>query len=147
MNRSLRSGPSGVAPAGTRDSPYNVRMLIYLGYLALGLFAGAVGGFAGVGGGIIIIPALVLLFGFPQMRAQATSLAVLMPPIAILSFLQYWNNPEAKPNLWIAAVIALGALIGGLYGGRLANHLDPVLVRKCFAVLIACASVYLFFKK
>jgi len=122
-------------------------MLIYLGYLALGLFAGAVGGFAGVGGGIIIIPALVLLFGFPQLRAQATSLAVLMPPIAILAFLQYWNNPDARPNLWIAGTIALGALIGGLFGGRLANVLDPGLVRKCFAVLIAFSAVYLYFKK
>lgn len=122
-------------------------MLTYLGYLALGLFAGAVGGFAGVGGGIIIIPALVLLFGYDQLRAQGTSLAVLMPPIAILAFLQYWNNPQVKINLWVAAVIALGALIGGLFGGKLANFLDPHLVRKCFAVLIACACVYLFFKK
>lgn len=122
-------------------------MLIYLGYLALGLLAGAVGGFAGVGGGIIIIPALVLLFGYDQLRAQGTSLTVLLMPVALLSALQYWRNPELHIDWRAAVVIGLGVLIGGLFGGKLANFLDPVVVRKCFAVLIGCACVYLFFKK
>ena len=56
----------------------------YLGYAAIGIAAGILGGFVGVGGGIIIIPLLILLFGYDQLKAQGTSLAILLPPIAVL---------------------------------------------------------------
>jgi uncharacterized membrane protein YfcA len=122
-------------------------MLTYLGFIALGLLAGLVGGFAGVGGGIIIIPALVLLFGYDQLKAQGTSLTVLLMPVALLAALQYWRNPEVHIDWRAAVFIGMGVFFGGLVGGRFANNLDPALVRKCFSVLIGCACVYLFFKK
>ena len=86
---------------------YNGRMLIiaYLGCLRR-LCAGVAGGFVGLGGGIVIIPALVYLFGYPQMKAQGTSLALMLPPIGILGFLQYWNNPKVQIDLWAAGLIA-----------------------------------------
>jgi len=127
---------------------YNIAMeyLVYLGFAAVGLVAGILAGFVGVGGGLIIVPALVLLFGFDQIKAQGTSLAVLLPPIGLLGFLQYWKNPAVQIDLWAAGIIALMLLLGAHFGGKWANVLDPVMVRKSFSVLMAVSAVYLFFK-
>jgi uncharacterized membrane protein YfcA len=118
----------------------------YVGYALVGIFAGVLAGFVGVGGGLIIVPALVLLFSYSQHQAQGTSLAVLLPPIGILGFLQYWKNPAVDINLWAAGIIALMLMIGAHFGGMWANMLNAELVRKCFAVLMAISAVYLFFK-
>ncbi len=122
-------------------------MLIYLGLLALGLCAGVLSGFAGIGGAIIIVPALVVLFGYPQLRAQGTSLAALIPPVGLLGFMQYYRNPAVQIDLWAAGMLAAGLLIGGMFGGKLANAIDPALVRKIFSVVMAVTAVYLFLKK
>ncbi len=122
-------------------------MLIYLAFLLVGLVAGTVGGFVGVGGAIIIIPALIFFFGYDQLRAQGTSLAVLIPPVALLAFWQYYKNPAIRIDFLAAGLIALGVLIGGLFGGRLANHLDPTTVRKVFSIFLVCVGIYLFIKR
>lgn len=122
-------------------------MLIYIELLVLGLCAGVLSGFAGIGGAIIIVPALVVIFGYDQLRAQGTSLAALIPPVGLLGFMQYYKNPNVQIDLWAAGMIAAGLLVGGLFGGKLANHLDPVVVRKAFSVIMACTAVYLFLKK
>jgi uncharacterized protein len=122
--------------------------MMYLGYAALGLVAGVLSGFVGVGGGIIIIPALVMLFGFDQLKAQGTSLAVLLPPIGILGFLQYMKNPAVKIDLWGVAVMALLLAIGAYFGAKWANTIvSPLIVRKVFACVMLASAVYLFFKK
>jgi uncharacterized membrane protein YfcA len=118
----------------------------YVGYALVGSLAGVLAGFVGVGGGLIIIPALVLFFSYDQLRAQGTSLAVLLPPIGILGFLQYWRNPAVDINLWAAAVIAVTLMLGAHFGAVWANRLDPLLVRKCFSVIMGASAVYLFFK-
>ena len=123
-----------------------MELLIYLAYAAVGLAAGVLSGFVGVGGGLIIVPALVLLFSYDQLRAQGTSLGVLLPPIGILGFLLYWKNPEVHIDLWAAGIIALMLMIGAHFGGKWANQIDPNLVRKTFAMFMAAAAVYLFFK-
>lgn len=122
-------------------------MFIYIGYALVGLAAGILGGFVGLGGGIVIIPALVFLFGFDQLKAQGTSLAILLPPIGILGFLQYWNNPKVQIDLWAAAAIAAAFVIGGYYGGKWANAIDTNIVRKAFAVLLLLSAIQMFFKK
>ncbi len=122
-------------------------MLTYLGLLALGLLAGVLSGFAGIGGAIIIVPALVVLFAYPQLRAQGTSLAALIPPVGLLGFWQYYKNPDVHIDLWAAGAIAAGLLLGGMFGGKLANSLDPLVVRKSFSILLAVTAVYLFLKK
>ena len=121
--------------------------MIYIGYAILGGLAGLLSGFVGVGGGLIIIPALVLLFGYDQLRAQGTSLAVLLPPIGILGFLQYWKNPAVQIDLWAAGTIAFTLMFGALYGAKWANQLDPLITRKAFACIMAASAVYLFFKR
>ena len=122
-------------------------MLIYLGLLALGLVAGVLSGFAGVGGAIIMIPALIFFFGYDQLRAQGTSLGVLCLPVVALGFLQYWKNPAVRIDLYAIAALGLGIFAGGYFGGRLSNSIDPLIVRKVFSVLLACTAVYLFLKK
>jgi uncharacterized protein len=110
--------------------------LTYLGLAAVGLSAGILGGFVGLGGGVIIIPALIYLFGYDQLKAQGTSLAILLPPIGILAFLQYWNNPQVHIDLWAAGVIAGAFVIGGYFGGKWANIIDPNIVKIAFSVLL-----------
>jgi uncharacterized membrane protein YfcA len=122
-------------------------MLTYIGFVLVGLVAGVLGGFVGLGGGIVIIPALVYLFGFDQLKAQGTSLAILLPPIGILGFLQYWNNPKVNIDLWAAGVIAAAFIIGGYFGGKWANTVDVNIVRKAFAALLLISAIQMFLKK
>ncbi len=100
-----------------------------------------------MGGGIVIIPALVYLCGYDQLKAQGTSLAILLPPIGLLAFWQYWRNPAVQIDLWAAGAIAAMFLLGGYFGGRWANMLDVVLVRKVFAVILMVTAVQMFFKR
>ena len=115
--------------------------LIYLGFAAVGLAAGILGGFVGLGGGIVIIPALIYFFGFDQLKAQGTSLAILLPPIGILAFLQYWNNPQVQIDLWAAGVIAVAFVIGGYFGGKWANVIDPNIVKVAFSILLIVSGL------
>jgi hypothetical protein len=120
--------------------------MIYIGYALVGLGAGILGGFVGLGGGVVIIPALVYFFGYDQLKAQGTSLAILLPPIGILAFLQYWNNPKVQIDLWAAGAIAAAFLLGGYYGGKWANYLDVHVVRKAFAIILMIVAVQMFLK-
>jgi uncharacterized membrane protein YfcA len=122
--------------------------MVYLGYALIGAAAGILAGFVGVGGGLIIIPALVLFLGFDQLKAQGTSLAVLLPPIGILGFMQYWKNPAVNIDLWGAGVMALMLMLGAYFGAKWANTvISPLVVRKIFAVIMLASAFYLFFKK
>ena len=118
-----------------------------MAYLAIGLSAGLLGGFFGVGGGILIIPGLVILLGYDQLRAQGTSLGILLLPVGLLGFLQYWKNPAVHIDLWAVAFIALAFTVGAMFGGKWANHLDMNLMRKGFAVFVVIVGTYLFFKR
>jgi len=129
-------------------------LLTYIAMFAIGVLAGTLGGFVGIGGGIVLIPALTLLFGYDQRSAQGMSLAVLLLPIGFLSFWQYWKNPEvhspgmSQLSLIVAGLIALGFFLGGYLGGKGANAIHDInTLRRCFAVFLACVSVYLFFRK
>ena len=119
----------------------------YLAYIAVGVAAGLLSGFFGVGGGIILIPGMVLLLGYNQLQAQGTSLGVLLLPVTLFGFLQYWRNPEVQINLWAILCIGMAFALAAYFGGRWANQLDMTLLRKFFAVFIAVVSVYLFFKR
>jgi len=114
-------------------------------YLLLGLIAGILSGLIGIGGGIIIVPALVFLFGFSQHQAQGTTLALLVPPIGILAAWTYYRQGDV--DLKIAAIVALGFFFGGLLGARLATGLSNVVLEKIFGVsLLLIALKMIFFK-
>jgi len=108
-------------------------------YIGLGLVAGIFGGMFGIGGGIILIPALVYLFGFTQHQAQGTTLAILVPPIGILAAWRYWQAGNVK--LSVAALICLGFLIGGLLGANLIHYLPDPLLKKLFGVFLLFISL------
>jgi len=113
--------------------------------LVLGFATGILSGLVGIGGGIIIIPALVYGFHMSQRRAQGTSLGVLLAPIGILAFIEYYKagNVDVK----MAILIALGFVFGAYFGGSWAQHIPQNVLRKMFAVLLAVTAAKMFFQK
>jgi uncharacterized membrane protein YfcA len=108
-------------------------------YLLLGLLVGVFSGIVGIGGGILIVPALVYLFHQSQLKAQGTSLGALLAPIGLLAFLAYYRagNVDVKA----AFLIAAGFLVGGYFGGIWAQHLSEIVLRRVFGlVLLAVAA-------
>ena len=109
--------------------------------MAIGLIAGILSGLFGIGGGIIIIPALIYILGYSQHKATGTSLAVLLPPIGIAAFIEYYrhNNVDLKAALIIAAFAIIGGWIGAVY----ANRLSAPVLRLLFGVLIMVLGGYM----
>ena len=101
----------------------------------IGLFAGILSGFVGVGGGVIIVPALVFFLGLTQHEAQGTSLFVLMMPVVALAVLNYWK--AGNVNWKFALIIATTFLVGGFIGSKLSLRLSPGLVKLIFGIFMA----------
>jgi uncharacterized membrane protein YfcA len=113
--------------------------------IAIGLAAGILSGFIGLGGAIVIIPALTLFMGMSQYMAQGTSLAVMLPPIGLLAAWNYWKAGEL--NLKYAMIIAAAFLIGGYIGSKYALTVSENMLRKVFAIALVLVAVNMFFKK
>jgi uncharacterized protein len=112
----------------------------------VGVAAGILGGLVGVGGGIIIVPALVYFIGFTQKTAQGTSLALIMLPVGIFGVLQYYK--QGHVDFRIVGILALGFLAGSYFGSRIALSLPQETVKKIFAMLMIVIAVkMLFFDK
>lgn len=110
--------------------------MIELVLIAIGIIAGTLSGLVGVGGGIIIVPALVMLLGFTQKTAQGTTLAMLMMPVGIFAAITYFRAGQV--NLKAALFIALGFLIGALIGAQYAIRLPEHTMARIFGgVLLA----------
>ena len=115
-------------------------------FLLLGLGAGILSGLIGIGGGIVIVPALVFLFGLSQQQAQGTTLAVLIPPIGILAAWTYYK--AGFVDVKIAGLICLGFIFGGLIGAKIATGLLTAVLEKIFGgVLLLISLKMLFFGK
>lgn len=114
--------------------------------ILLGLLAGTLSGLVGVGGGVIIIPALVYFLHYSQKLAQGTTLALLIPPIGILAVLNY--SKAGYVDYKTAAWIIGGFVIGGYFGSKLALHTSTNLLEKGFGLfLLALGIKFLFFTK
>jgi len=114
-------------------------------YVTLGIIAGIFGGMFGLGGGMILVPALVFLFGLTQHQAQGTNLLVMLPPIGLLAALRYWQAGNVK--LPMAAWLALGFFLGGFIGASLAHQVPEPALRKLFGVCLLIMSVKMIFFK
>ena len=114
-------------------------------YIALGLIAGVASGFLGIGGGIILVPVLGLLFGLTQHQAQGTTLALMIPPIGLLAALKYYQ--AGNVNLKIAAFICLGFFFGGYVGATFVHHVPDTLLRRVFGFVMLFVSLRLIFWK
>ena len=107
--------------------------------LVIGLMAGVLSGLIGVGGGIILVPALVYFLSYTQHQAQGTSLGVLTFPVVILAFLTYWQETRKMGtplDFRVIALLAVGFIVGGYLGGHLAVRVDKDLLKKIFAVIL-----------
>ena len=102
------------------------------GLLITGLAAGIMSGLLGIGGGTIVIPALIYIYGLSQHMSQGTTLAMLVPPIGILAAWQYWQRGDVKIG-W-AALLCLGFVFGGLIGAHVAEMIPGFYLRKIFGV-------------
>ena len=121
--------------------------LQYLLIVALiGLAAGILSGLLGLGGAIIIIPALVLFLGYSQQSAQGTALLMMVLPVGALAAYQYYK--EGYVEIKTALIMAVFFFIGGYFGARFATEIPQGLLKKLFAVmLIVLAIKMLFFEK
>ncbi len=119
-----------------------VRILLFLG---LGLVSGSLSGLIGIGGGVIIVPALIFLFGFSQHMAQGTTLALLIPPIGILGAWAYYK--QGYVDIKIAFIICLGFFIGSLLGAKLAVTLPETLLEKIFGIALFAISLKMIFAR
>lgn len=113
--------------------------------ILVGLIGGALSGLTGLGGGFIMVPLLVYLFGMTQHQAQGTSLTVLLPPLGILAFWQYWKNGHV--DVHVAVLVAIGFVLGGYLGGWTAQLIPGPVLRKGFAVVMALIALDMYFRK
>jgi uncharacterized membrane protein YfcA len=114
--------------------------------LIVGLVAGVLSGLVGVGGGIIMVPAFVLLLGFTQKQAQGTSLGIMLLPVGILAVIQYYK--QGYINFNSVFIISAAFVVGGFLGSKLALNLSDDKMKKVFAIVLMIVSLkMLFFDK
>ena len=115
----------------------------YLLLFLFGIGTGVLSGLLGIGGGVAIVPGLVLLFGFTQREAQGTSLAVLVPPIGLFAALAYYRHGYVR--LPVTGWLALGFVIGAFLGALLVPRISEAVLRPCFGlVLLYVGFLFLF---
>ncbi|HEX3011658.1 MAG TPA: sulfite exporter TauE/SafE family protein [Syntrophomonadaceae bacterium] len=108
-------------------------------FIAIGTTAGLLSGFFGIGGGIIVVPALIYICGFNQLLAQGTSLAIMLPPVGLLAFMEYYKNGNI--DLKAGLIICITLFLGAMFGARFAHLLPADVLRKAFAVLLLLVSI------
>ncbi len=109
---------------------------------AVGLVSGIMSGMFGIGGGgVIIVPALVYLFGFSQHSAIGTSLAILLPPVGLGAVIEYYRNGHV--DLRSAFVVALGLFLGAWISSYFANRIPEAYMRLAFGVFVLSLGVYI----
>lgn len=106
--------------------------------IAIGLAAGAMSGFIGIGGGVIMVPALVYIVGLSQHEAQGTSLILMLPPIGILAVMNYYKAGQV--NISYGIIIAIAFIVGGYFGSKWALKLSPSIVKLVFGFLMLYIS-------
>ena len=117
--------------------PMDAQTIVTL--LLIGMCAGCLSGFIGIGGGLLIVPALMYFLGMSQMGAQGTSLAIMLPPIGALAVMNYWKAGEL--DVRAAGIMVIAFVLGGWLGSRFALSLNPMKVRLAFGVLMLYAAV------
>ena len=104
------------------------------GIFLVACICGIASGMFGIGGGVLLVPLLALLYGFSQHKAQGTSLVALIPPTGILAFIAYAREGFVS---WKAGLLLIpGVFLGGIVGGRVAEKLQPQRMRQVFAGIL-----------
>lgn len=118
-------------------------MLLIL--IVIGIITGVMAGMLGIGGAIIMIPALVFFLGISQQAAQGTSLAVMLPPVGIIAAYNYYK--EGQVNIKFAIILALFFLIGSYFGSKLALNLSQPVLKKIFGILLLLVAAKMLLSK
>jgi len=109
----------------------------------IGLAAGILSGMIGIGGGIIIVPALVFVLGFTQQQAQGTSLGLLLLPVGILAVMNYYK--QGYIDVKVVAIMCITFVAGGWLGSKIALSLPQETVKKIFAVILILVAFKMLF--
>ena len=115
------------------------------GSISIGIIAGITSGMFGIGGGLVMVPALVYFFQFTQHQAQGTSLAVLTAPVVFLGALKYFN--EGNVNLKMALFIGISFVIGAYFGAILVHKISDPTLKRMFGVLLFIVSIRMILAK
>jgi uncharacterized membrane protein YfcA len=118
-------------------------MLLIL--IVIGIITGIMAGMLGIGGAIIMIPALVYIMGFSQQMAQGTSLAVMLPPIGILAAYNYYKAGQV--NIKFAIILAICFLVGSYFGSKMAINIPQPILKKIFGVLLLLVAAKMLLSK
>lgn len=111
--------------------------------ILIGIASGILSGLIGIGGGIVIVPALVFFLGFSQLQAQGTSLGILLLPVGLLAVLQFYKAGHI--DIKAVGIVALAFLVGGYFGSKIALSIPQEMVKKIFAILLIVIAVRMLF--
>jgi uncharacterized membrane protein YfcA len=129
-------------------NPMELSLTQLLLVILIGFVAGILGGMVGIGGGIVIVPALVMLLGFTQHQAQGSSLVLLMLPVGILGVYNYYQQGHITMNTFkLVLILAVGFVVGSYFGSKIAVAIDVKLLRKLFAGFIMLVALKMLFDK
>ena len=124
----------------------NINLITILGLLVLGLLAGYLSSMVGIGGGVVIVPALVMVFAISQKMAQGTSLVMLLPPIGLLAVINYYK--AGYVDFKVAGILIVAFIAGSYFGSKMALNLEESTLKRIFGVFLMIMAVkYLFFSK
>jgi uncharacterized protein len=113
--------------------------------LIIGMITGVMAGMLGIGGGLVVIPALVMVMGMSQQSAQGTSLAMMLPPIGILAAYNYYKAGHV--DIKFALLLAFAFIIGSYFGSRIAVKLPQEVLKKIFGAFLLLVAVKMLFWK
>ncbi|MFC1709309.1 sulfite exporter TauE/SafE family protein [Candidatus Omnitrophota bacterium] len=114
-------------------------------YVFIGLIAGIFSGFLGIGGGTILIPVMIYIFGLTQHQAQGTTLALMVPPIGLLAAMRYYQSGNVKINM--AVLICLGFFFGGWIGAHFVQGVSDVALKRIFGTFLLVVATRMIFGK
>jgi len=118
----------------------------FLYMVLFGIVAGILSGLFGIGGGIILVPCLVLFFGYSQQAASGTSLVALLLPVGFFGVYEYYKAGKISgEHIKLGLIIAIGMFLGAYVGARMAVGLSPTVLRRSFAVFLALVSLKIWF--
>jgi uncharacterized membrane protein YfcA len=115
-----------------KHSKMSMQLIIIIALI--GLFAGTLSGLIGVGGGIVIVPALIYFVGFSQHQAQGTSLGLLLLPVGILAVMNYYNKGHI--DVKVVGIMSVGFVLGGFLGSKISLAVSEEIIKKVFAVIL-----------
>ena len=116
-----------------------MNLYVFIILILIGLAAGIFGGFVGLGGGVIMIPAMIYFLGMSQFEAQGTSLAVMLPPVGILAAMNYYKAGHL--NWKYALIIAITFTLGGFIGSKIALDIPVTTIKKIFGFVLLGISL------